>query len=64
MPDNLSPKEATQKLLDRAKDDITYEEIIYELHVLQKIQRGLRDVEEGGTIPHEKVKEEFEKWLT
>lgn len=29
-------KEATLKLIERLKDDVTYEDIIYELYVLQK----------------------------
>lgn len=56
-----SPKEATQKLLDRLGEDATYEDIIYELHVLQKIERGLNDVKEGNITSHKKVKEELKK---
>ena len=60
----LTPKKAAIKLLEKADDSITYEEIMYELHVLQKIDKGLSDVEKGKTTPHEEVKEEFKKWLT
>ncbi len=59
----LTPKKAAIKLLERADDEITYDEIMYELHVLQKMERGLKDVEEGRITSHEEVKEEFEKWL-
>lgn len=64
MPIELSPKKAAIKLLEKADDSITYEEIMYELHVLQKIDKGLTDVENGKTKPHNEVKEEFKKWLT
>ena len=60
----LTPKKAAQKLLERVDEDASYDDIIYELHVLQKIQQGLKDVEEGKTKSHEQVKEEFKKWLT
>lgn len=56
MPVDLSPK--------KADESISYEEIMYELHVLQKIERGLKDVEEGRTTSHENVKQEFKKWLS
>jgi predicted transcriptional regulator len=64
MPVDLTPKNAAIKLLERADKNVSYEEIMYELHVLQKIERGLKDVEEGRTTSHEKVKQEFKKWLT
>lgn len=60
----LTPKRAAIKLLEKADDSITYEEIMYVLHVLQKIDKGLIDVENGKTTPHAVIKEEFKKWLT
>ena len=64
MPTSRSAKEASLKLIERLNDDVTYEEIMYELNFLQKIERGLRDVQEGNVTPHEQVKEEFKKWLS
>lgn len=64
MPVELTPKKAAIQLLEKADDSISFEEIIYELHVLQKIDRGLTDIQEGRTIMHDEVKEEFKKWLT
>lgn len=63
MKENLTPKKAAIKLLNNADDQISYEEILYEIHVLQKLERGLNDVENGQTIPHNKVEEEMKKWL-
>nr|MCH1922445.1 hypothetical protein [Shewanella ferrihydritica] len=64
MSTSRSAKEASLKLIERLNDDVTYEEIMYELNFLQKIDRGLRDVEEGNVTSHEQVKEEFKKWLS
>ncbi len=64
MSTSRSAKEASLKLIERLNDDVTYEEIMYELNFLQKIERGLRDVQEGNVTPHEQVKEEFKKWLS
>ena len=64
MSTSRSAKEASLKLIERLNDDVTYEEIMYELNFLQKIDRGLGDVQEGNVTPHEQVKEEFKKWLS
>lgn len=59
----LTPKKATQQLLEKADDDITYDQIMYELHVLQKMEKGLNDIEAGKISSHEQVNEEFKEWL-
>ena len=64
METTLSAKEASLKLIARLNDDVTYEEIMYELNFLKKIERGLDDVREGRVTPHDQVKEEFKKWLS
>ncbi len=64
METSLSAKEASLKLIERLDDDVTYEEIMYEINFLHKIERGLRDVQEGRVTSHEQVKEEFKKWLS
>lgn len=64
METSLSAKEASLKLIERLDDDVTYEEIMYEINFLYKIERGLQDVQEGRVTSHEQVKEEFKKWLS
>lgn len=34
----------------------TWDEILYELHVRQKIEAGLKDIEAGLTTPHDQIK--------
>jgi len=63
MSTSRSAKEASLRLIERLNDDVTYEEIMYELNFLQKIDRGLCNMEDGNVTPHEQVKEEFKKWL-
>jgi hypothetical protein len=57
------PKQVTLRMLKNLKDDVTYEDIMYELYVLEKIERGLRELDEGKGIPHEEVKKSLSKWL-
>jgi predicted transcriptional regulator len=64
MPAKLSAKQASLRLIERLGDDVSFEDIIYELYFLQKVERGLRDVEQGRTLSHEEVRKEFERWLS
>ncbi|GIV04401.1 MAG: hypothetical protein KatS3mg042_0724 [Rhodothermaceae bacterium] len=64
MPATLSAKQASLRLIERLDEDVTFEDIIYELYFLQKVERGLKDVKEGRTVSHEEVRKEFEKWLS
>ena len=64
MSATLSAKQASLRLIERLQDDVSFEDIIYELYFLQKIERGLRDAEQGRTVSHEQVRKEFEKWLS
>jgi len=50
-----SAKEEVMQLLKELPDSSTLEEIQYHLYVLQKIQRGIKDVEEGRTYTQEKM---------
>lgn len=60
----LSAKQASLRLIERLDENVSFEEIMYELHILQKIKQGVRDVEEGNTVSHEQVKEKLKKWLS
>ncbi|PSQ99638.1 MAG: hypothetical protein BRD48_03500 [Bacteroidetes bacterium QS_9_68_14] len=59
-----SAKQASLRLIERLDEDATFEDILYELHFLRKVERGRSDVEEGRTVSHEQVREEFEEWLS
>ncbi|MEL6772316.1 MAG: hypothetical protein AAFP18_14735 [Bacteroidota bacterium] len=63
MPVALKPKTASLRLIERLDEDVSFEDIIYELYFLQKVERGLEDVREGRTSSHEEVRKEFEQWL-
>ncbi len=58
-----SPKQATLDLVQRLKDDVTFEDIMYELYVLQNIQRGLNDSAEGRTLTHEQARQRLSRWM-
>ena len=60
---SLSAKKKISKLLKELPDDITLEDIQYHLYVLQKIERGLKDIESGSVFTHEEAKKKLARWL-
>ena len=58
-----SAKQATLDLVERLEDDVSFEDIIYELYVLEKIQRGMKDAEEGRVVSHEEAQQRLSRWL-
>ena len=50
-------------MIGQLPDDASLEDIMYELYFRQRIDRGLRELEEGKTVSHEKVKRGLVKWL-
>lgn len=56
-------KQEVSNLLNRLPDDCTLEDVQYHLYVLQKIERGLKDAEEGRVYTQEEVEKKMSKWL-
>ncbi len=54
-----TPKQAAKELIEHLPDQASWNDIMYELYVKQKIEEGLADIEAGHTIPHEQVKAEL-----
>lgn len=48
-------KQEISGLLNRLPDDCTLEDVQYHLYVLHKIERGLKDIEEGRIYTQEEV---------
>ena len=55
-------KERLIRIIQDQPDDMTDEEILRELLFHRMVRRGLKDVEEGRTVPHEEVLKEIESW--
>jgi len=56
-------KEEVSRLLTRLPDDCSLEDVQYHLYVLQKIERGLKDMEEGRVYTQEEVEKRMAKWI-
>ena len=58
-----SPKQAVRRLVDRLDDDATFEDIQYEVYVVQQVERGLQDVAAGRTLSREDARGRLSHWL-
>jgi predicted transcriptional regulator len=58
-----TPKDEVRKLLDRLPDDSSLEDIQYHIYVREKIERGLKDVNEGRVLSQQEVERSMTKWL-
>jgi len=48
-------KEEAKKLIDILPDDATWDDLMYEIYVRQKIELGLKDIEDGNTVTLEEA---------
>jgi len=60
----MSPlKQQVIELINGLPDDCTLEDILYHLYVREKIEAGIKAVEEGRTLSQEEVEERTRQWL-
>jgi predicted transcriptional regulator len=56
-------KEEVRKMLDQLPDEASFEDIQYHIYVREKIERGLKDIQEGRVLSQEDVEKRMSKWL-
>ncbi|HEX2959440.1 MAG TPA: hypothetical protein VHO70_21580 [Chitinispirillaceae bacterium] len=58
----MTVKEEAIRAISSLPDDAQIDDVMYRLYVIDKVNRGLRAVEEGQTISTEKLLKEIESW--
>jgi predicted transcriptional regulator len=61
--DMATAKKAVSELLKKLPDNCSLEDVQYHLYVLQKVERGLKDAEEGRVYSQQEVEQMMAKWL-
>jgi len=56
-------KEKIKKSIDALPDNLTIDQVIDRLIMLDKIEQGLNDIEQGNVFTTEEVKDKLNKWL-
>jgi hypothetical protein len=49
-------------VIERMPDDAPLDEIVYRLHVLSKVQQGVRDVDAGRSFSRQDMAQDIEAW--
>ena len=60
----MTTKEIAIRSIQELPEDATWEDIRERINFVAGVRRGLRELDEGKGIPHEKVREEFKEWLS
>lgn len=55
-------KEEVEQLVHRLPDDATLDDIQYQLHVMEKMQRSRASEQAGGLIDHQAIVDEMASW--
>ncbi|MFT3788068.1 MAG: hypothetical protein QM770_18165 [Tepidisphaeraceae bacterium] len=64
----MTLKERMHQLIDTLPDpeatDAAIEELHYRLYVLEKVEKGLQELDAGKGVPHEQARKELARWLS
>lgn len=60
----MTSKEIAIKSIKQLPEDATWEDIQERINFIAAVRKGLRELDAGKGIPHDRVKEEFAEWLT
>jgi len=55
-------KQKIKETVDTLPNDFTIDDLFERLIVINKIEEGLKDIEEGNTYTTEEVKQSLNKW--
>lgn len=56
-------KQVVERILAKLPENASLEDVQYHLYVLQHIERGRRDIEEGRVLSSEEVERRMARWL-
>ena len=60
----MTIKEIAIKTIEQLPEDASWEDIQERINFVAGVRKGLRELNEGKGIAHQKVKEEFREWLS
>lgn len=58
----LSAKEIVLSFVKNLPENISFQEIVYQLYVKEKILQGLKDADNGRVISNDEMKEIINSW--
>ena len=59
----MTTKETAIKSLQELPEDATWDDILERINFVAGVRKGLRELDGGKGISHERIREEFKEWL-
>jgi hypothetical protein len=59
----VTAKEIALKTIEQLPENVSWEEIQERINFIVGVRKGIRDLDEGKGISHNKISEEFAEWL-
>ncbi|MDI6793951.1 MAG: hypothetical protein QME81_13980 [bacterium] len=56
-------KQEVVEMTNKLPDEVDYDEIMAEIYFRQKVDKSLKQIEEGKIISHEEAKKRVSKWI-
>ena len=56
-----SIKKEAITLLQQMPDKLTWDDVMYEVYIMKKLEKSIKASKEGKVVPHEEVKKRFLK---
>jgi predicted transcriptional regulator len=60
----MTTKELAIRSIKELPENATWEDIQERINFIAGVRKGLRELDEGKGIDHERVQEEFKEWLS
>ncbi len=60
----MTTKEIAIRSIQELPEDASWEDIRERINFVAGVRMGLRELDKGKGIPHEKVREDFREWLS
>jgi len=59
----MTTKEAILEMIRKLPDNVTVADVMAELYFRQKVDQGLRELDEGKGVPQDQARARLHKWL-
>ena len=60
----MSTKEIAINSIASLPENASWEDIQERINFIAGVRKGLKELDEGKAISHEKIREEFEEWIS
>jgi hypothetical protein len=60
----MTTKEIAIHAIEELPEDATWDDVQERINFVVGVRKGLRELDDGKGIPHNRVREEFAQWLS